>query len=655
MNFGPDVLPVGDKQNVALLREQYRSLTRLMPVMYGVILAVTATLIRIFHATAPTWLAFYLPGAISLVIVARMVFWVRARSIVDSAAYDALVSGARSVTIFGTLLSFGFACVGIKLLQYGDPTQQALAIVSIWTIAVASGICLYAVPVAAISVVLAATLPMSVAFMLGGHPVMSHLVPVFVLVTILVIYMLRVIYRGFAEIVSSRAALQAAHQHTETAREQAVTMAFTDPLTGLGNRRRLDAELANMGRDATDDACFMLAMLDLDGFKPVNDAHGHAVGDQVLIEVGRRLTSAIGADGFAIRMGGDEFAVLANGIATTDAGRAFAKRISRAFYPAFQVGPISVRIRTSIGIELYKGRVCEAMRVIERADIALYHAKSVGRGEIVVFTEALEKTAMERATIEHALRGAVAERDFHLHFQPIVSVATGEIHGFEALARWTHPVLGPISPVLFIGIAEQIGLIEPLTDILLTQAATEAASWSEPFFLAFNLSSEQIVKPGASLRILSTLATCGLSPHRFEAEVTETAIMRDIDAARLTLTKLKAAGVTVALDDFGTGYSSFSQLRDLPLDVLKIDRSFMAQVAVDARADDLVRAMISMAEILNLSCVAEGIEAPAQLDRLREMGCEHAQGYYLSRPVPADKLKELMAGWRAGGPVRRVG
>ena len=655
MNFGTENLHVGDGRDMALVREQHRSLTRLMPVMYAVILGVMATLIGVFHATAPAWLVFHVPGFMSVVIVARLLYWIRARFNVESVALHTLAQQVRSVTILGTLLSFGFACVGILLMQYGDPTQQALAIVSIWVIAVASGLCLYSVPVAAVGVVLAATLPMSVAFMVSGHPIMTHLVPVFVLVSVLVIFMLRVIFRGFAEIINSRAAVQDAHQRTESAREQATAMAFTDALTGLGNRRRLDAEITNMRRDATDDACCMVAMLDLDGFKPINDVHGHAVGDQVLIEVGRRLVNATGTDGFATRIGGDEFAVLANGIGTPQAAVSLAERLLRSLHPPFQIGSISVRVRASIGIDIYRGRGGEVLRVIDRADIALYHAKSLGRGEIVVFTDDLEKTAKERATLENELRAAIASRSFHIHYQPIVSVSTGELHGFEALARWSHPTLGPISPVVFINFAEQVGLIERLTDILLVEAATEAATWPEPLVLAFNLSGEQIAKESASRRILSILANCGLTPARLEAEVTETAVMRDVNAARLNLESLKSAGVTVALDDFGTGYSSLSQLRDLPLDVLKIDKSFMDPVLTDVRAADLVRAIVSMARVLNLTCVAEGIEDQAQLKQLNDVGCQYAQGYWMSRPVPANELHVLIADWTNPRGVQKDG
>jgi predicted signal transduction protein with EAL and GGDEF domain len=282
--------------------------------------------------------------------------------------------------------------------------------------------------------------------------------------------------------------------------------------------------------------------------------------------------------------------------------------------------------------------------LIDRADMALYRVKAKERSGIAVFDMNDESIALERAMIEQALRKAVVEAALDLHFQPIINLATGQINGFEALARWHDTRLGHISPAVFIPIAEQIGIIEQLTDSLLRKAATVAAGWPSRLTLSFNLSADELSRPSAGLKIVSIISECGLPPKRFEAEVTETAIMKNLENARRTIEALKAAGASVALDDFGTGYSSLSQIRDLPLDKIKIDKSFVDRICADPRIASLVRSIVDMCERLELRCVAEGIERQDQLDELKLCGCYAGQGYLFSRPVPKEKVHEYICG-----------
>jgi predicted signal transduction protein with EAL and GGDEF domain len=260
-----------------------------------------------------------------------------------------------------------------------------------------------------------------------------------------------------------------------------------------------------------------------------------------------------------------------------------------------------------------------------------------------VFDTDDENIALERAAIEQELRKAVRDETLNPHFQPIVNIISGQVEGFEALARWHHPKLGHVSPGVFIPIAEQIGIMEELTDTLLRKAATIAARWPNGLILSFNLSPDQLSKASAGLRILGIIAECGLPPQRFEAEVTETAIMKNVGNARNTIESLRAAGICVALDDFGTGYSSLSQLQNLPLDKIKIDKSFIDRICIDKKIAKVVRSIVEMCECLELRCVAEGIETQDQLDELKLIGCNSGQGYLFSRALAPEKVNEYLA------------
>lgn len=626
----------------ALPREQYRMLTRLVPVLYAVILLVTVIVATCFRDTAPGWLVFGCPAVLSLLILVRMRHWIRSRRIVDELPIERIRSEIRAVNWFAPALTLAFGLIGVALTRYGDPQQQTLAVICIWIIATASGLGLYAIAQAPILVVLAATVPTALVMLQSGHVLTMQLAPMFVAVSGLIIFMLRETNKTFVAIVQSRSVVDASRAQAEQAREMVATLAYTDMLTGLANRRRFEAHLSGRGRqeDGRREP-FVVAMLDVDGFKPVNDVHGHHVGDQIIREVAARLTAEIGQDGLVARMGGDEFAILLDGRRDADEAFALAERIHRVFREPFRHDSVEVRLRATIGLALNDGSEASEAYA-EHADTALHHAKSQRRGGTAIFSSELAAAARQHAEIEQALREAIEAEDFDVHFQPILAIGSNRIVGFEALARWRHAQKGPISPALFIPIAEQIGVIEPLTDILLRKAASAAARWPADVFLSFNLSADQLIKPGASLRILAALAQAGLPPSRFEAEVTETAIMRDVETAQATIVNLRAAGVHVTLDDFGTGYSSFSQLRHLSLDKLKIDKSFIDSIAGDHRAASLVNGIISMCSDLDLDCVAEGIEHTDQLAMVKGMGCNAAQGYLISRPLSPEATMVLL-------------
>ncbi|HEY4985407.1 MAG TPA: EAL domain-containing protein, partial [Bradyrhizobium sp.] len=425
----------------------------------------------------------------------------------------------------------------------------------------------------------------------------------------------------------------------------ATKLAYTDYLTNLANRRHFELLLnERVSHSELGQKPFAVGIIDLDGFKPVNDIHGHRVGDSVLVETATRLGAFMAGRGQAARMGGDEFAVLVEGVASEDEALAFAEDMQKIFIAPIAIdGGAVVQLSSCCGFSIYPTSATNADELINQADMALYRSKALERGSASVFTADYQNSVLRHARIEQGLRLAVSARALSVHFQPIVDLSSGRVTGFEALARWRDADLGPVSPAIFIPIAEKIGLIEQLTDDLLRKAVAIAATWPDHLVLSFNLSAAQLVKPGAGLKIISILMEAGLAPHRFEAEVTETALIKNIDEARRTLECLKAANIRISLDDFGTGYSSLSQIKDLPLDKVKIDKSFVDKICSDAKMGSLVRAIITMCENLELQCVAEGIEDVLQLDLLKAGGCNLGQGYLFSQPIPHEQIGALLA------------
>lgn len=621
-------------------REQFVTLTRLVPILYAVVAISTLAMMASFRDTAPAWVIVWLPLILFGSSIMRMFYWRGLRAVAYEVEIERTRRIVRTTRILGPAMCMGFVFVGLMLLRGEDMVRQSFAMIGIWSAAVACAFCLFVMPLSAALILLTATLPLCLSFFMSGMQILSMMAMVLVALTALILYMLAENYRTFIEIVRSRSKLEEKRLQTEAARQEATAMALTDPLTGLPNRRYFDRRLTEELGFQTNLA---VAMIDLDGFKPVNDAYGHAVGDLFLVEASRRLVSALGEEGVIARMGGDEFAALFFNTPNETAAMDRARALLAALEPPFMCGAVQARMQASAGVATrFDGSDEEPGPLVERADIALYSAKARARGTVVAFCVKLEKAARERATIEQGLRAAVQQQDFDVHFQPIVNLATRRIVGFEALARWSHPQLGPISPAVFVPIVEQAGLIEAMTECVLRKAACAAALWPDDLHLAFNLSALQIVRPLAAVRLIEILRECGLPARRFEAEVTETAIMSDVGAARATILTFKCAGARVALDDFGSGYSNFGQLRDLPLDKVKIDKSFIDPLGGDPRAEALVAAIVGMCKHLGLRCVAEGLETPAQRDFVRAIGCEEGQGYLLGRPGPAHAVDSLL-------------
>ncbi|MFN8634939.1 MAG: EAL domain-containing protein [Chloroflexota bacterium] len=436
--------------------------------------------------------------------------------------------------------------------------------------------------------------------------------------------------------------------------EQLRHQAFHDTLTGLANRAlfedRLTHALARAARTARPVA---VVFLDLDNFKTVNDSFGHGAGDEVLTTVAQRILRVVRAADTAARFGGDEFAVLVEdlpaGLASVDESIRVAERLLAACRHPFQVQDHEVMIGCSIGIAISEAGAETADGLLRNADVAMYLGKERGKGRYEVFQPEMHARILERLELDADLRLAVERHELVVHYQPIMSLEDGRITGLEALARWSHPKRGLLPPGAFIARAEENGLIVPLGYQVLHQACREAGELQRrypsdrPLSMTVNLSVRQLEDPNCLGEIHAALQEGGLPPESLVLEITESFAIKDPDVAIRRLTALKALGVRLALDDFGTGFSSLSYLQRLPVDILKIDRSFTERMVAAGRDTSLVEAILALGRSLNLSTVAEGIERPDQLDLLRTLGCAFGQGYLLSRPCERAVVEQLLA------------
>jgi diguanylate cyclase (GGDEF)-like protein len=418
----------------------------------------------------------------------------------------------------------------------------------------------------------------------------------------------------------------------------ALSLAYTDPLTGLGNKMRMHEKFRRLSQARErGDAAFTMGLLNLDGMKPINDLFGYAGGNEVIKQCAMRLAAAVEGDGFVCRHGGDEFAFIFPHVADEAGAAEKARLLQSVLLAPFDLEGSMVRLSGSFGFAVHPNAGETIEKMMGSIDTALYHSKRNGRGRVTVYSGELEAVVRENARIEQALRNAVANNEVAPHFQPIISLQDGSLLGFEALARWIDPELGFVSPAKFIPLAEERGIIGSLTDSLLLQAARAAAEWPPELFLSFNLSSIQLVDPSTAQNIKDVIRRAGLPPHRLEIEVTETAMMSDPETASMIIDELHKAGIRISMDDFGTGQSSLGRLRELKLDKVKIDRAFIMAIGEDKPAEHIVRAILEMCAGLELTVVAEGIEELRQAESLKRYGCHAGQGYLFGKPQDARK------------------
>jgi diguanylate cyclase (GGDEF)-like protein/PAS domain S-box-containing protein len=431
-------------------------------------------------------------------------------------------------------------------------------------------------------------------------------------------------------------------------------LAHHDQLTGLPNRLYLAAHLPEAIADARrTGATLAVLFLDLDRFKHINDSRGHEVGDKLLKTVAQRIRTTVRTEDVVVRMGGDEFIVVLKNVKSPQLVHETATRINEALGAPVIVDGRALVTTVSIGVSLYPRDGADIGELLRHSDTAMYQAKDRGRNNFQLFSPVMDRKLKERIAVEASLRTAIEQRQLDVHYQPIIDIETHQVTGLEALLRWKHPLHGFVAPGRFIGVAEETGLIVPIGEFVLERVMDDTARWREmgwsPVPVAVNISAVQLQRSDTPGTIRRLLQLHGLKPHMLQVELTESAVFEHREAragesSQDAISQLRELGVRIAIDDFGTGYSSLSYLKRWRVDYVKIDRSFVRDLVTDMSDLAIVGAIIAMARHLNIQVVAEGIEGWQQLEKLRQLNCNLAQGYLFAKPTPANQCRRFLTG-----------
>jgi diguanylate cyclase (GGDEF)-like protein len=627
-NLQDMVAPPGESH---LLRSQVAAYKKQIPLMYLIVDANVIALSFTHFLTAPYWLTVVVPVVLIIASLFRMIGWWRVRNdaVTDVKATRAL----RSTNIFAVVLGGAFVTWALMLYPYGDVFAQMHVVFFVGITFVACAFCLMHVRSAAYLLMLVVLVPFTAFFGMSGNPVLTAITLNLIAVSLVISVVLQTYYRDFIALNRSKSELQRLH-------DEVVHLADSDSLTQLANRRRFFSELNHRLIGAKPvNARVTIGVLDLDGFKGVNDAYGHRAGDQVLIQVGQRLR-ALGADFSCIaRLGGDEFGVILKGEKNDAELRMIGLAMCMALREPYNIIETQVQLGGSVGFASAPHAANTSEKLYECADYALYYAKNNARGTAILFTADHQGEIRELSLVDQTLRHINPREELSLAFQPIVDAHDSRIVACEALARWQNPQLGCVQPSSFIRAAERSGMIGPLTDLLLEKALVSSIDWPSNIRLSFNLSTHDVTSNDSAERIVNIIHASRVDPSRIDFEVTETALMQDFDRARASLEFFKNFGVKISLDDFGSGFSSLSYLHQLPIDKIKIDRSFVIDIERGGAGSEIITTIIALCRSLNLECVVEGIETSGQVEILRRLGCQYMQGYYFARPMTAEKLR----------------
>ena len=612
--------------NVAHLQ----ALSTKVPLMYAFVIINVSGLAFTHAPYAPWWMITAIPGAFVLISVIRLARYlrVRGREVDPGEARRRLINTA----VLALVLSGTFTVWALALLQYGTPYTRAHVVSFIVVTVLGNAVCLVNIRSAFMAMLVGVLVPTTIALSLGGNVVYIVMAVNIVGVSVAIALVLFKTHADFEKLVESRAELETERAAAQELSRAYFELASVDALTGLQNRRgffkTLEETLA--GEDCP--CAIAIGVLDLDGFKPVNDIYGHPAGDRVLKEVGKRLVG-LGADVKAARLGGDEFGLIFTGFADEDDLIMRGQMVCERMRVPFRMDNFVVQMSGSIGLAIVDDEAADAEELIKRADHALYHVKQSGNGNAILFSEDLAERIRESIGVERHLRDANLEQEMSLSYQFVYDTETGSFVGAEALARWDSPVLGPVPPTTFIRAAERSGMIGQLTEILFRKMLAEFGDWPNHIFVSFNLSAHDICAPERILKLISIADRKGVDPRRLTFEITETAVMHDFERAQESLKLLKRFGARIALDDFGTGNSSLSYVHTLPLDRVKVDRSFVAEIENSSVTRAVVQTILDLCTSLELDCIIEGVETKGQLELMQQMGCTAFQGFLFSKPL----------------------
>ncbi|WP_128927041.1 putative bifunctional diguanylate cyclase/phosphodiesterase [Bradyrhizobium guangxiense] len=635
--------------NPDLMRAQFDAFSKQVPLLYFILMSNTIAVAYTYVNVAPDWLTMIVPSVLTVLAGLRTYWWLHQRHLVRS---DADVLRNLRATNWLTLpIGAGFTAWSFALYPYGDPFAKSQVAFYMAVTVIGCIFSLMHLRSAALIVTLIVDVPYVLFFFATGEPTLKAIAVNNLLVSGAMVTVLFIYSRDFADLVASRKSLLAQQAATQALSDENFRLANLDSLTDLPNRRRFFAELSSAFADAERrNVRVAVGIIDLDGFKPINDNYGHSVGDRVLIEAGLRIREV--CEGFGpqrvefARLGGDEFGLVVCGDPEDSDLMRLGERIGSQVKLPYQLDTAHTGLSCSIGFALFPDSATTSEALYECADYSLYHAKRHLRGRTVIFSSELEAEIRSRGVIENLLRTSDFGAEMGLVFQPIVDAMSEHTAGFEALARWHSPRLGWVSPADFIPAAERIGLIRPLTQALLARALATARAWPDDIRLSFNLSAHDVCAAEGILPLISIIEKSGLSPRRIDFEITETAVTFDFVRAQQSIATLKAMGCGISLDDFGTGYSSLSHVHRLPLDKIKVDRSFVADINENPVSHKIVKSLAGLCDDMEIACVVEGVETRAQLDSLRRLGCDFIQGYYFAKPMPADAIVDYLANER---------
>jgi diguanylate cyclase (GGDEF)-like protein len=624
-----------------VLRAQYAVIARQAPLMYSVLVINLAALAITHVNKAPALLALGIPAVICFVAILRAfrLSLAKTRDLDDVEIARRL----RTTVAAGLTLGIVLTAWSMALFAYGDAHTrgQVVFFAGVAIITVASAMMpLRQVPA---GIYATAVIPLGVFLVLQDDPVYRAIAITMTLSTAAMVVLLRRAQDDFRSRIDKQSELDAQRQKLQALNETVTMLANEDNLTGLPNRRfffdRLDHLIA---RYETTAGFFAIGLVDLDGFKPVNDVLGHGAGDKLLREVGHRLRAGLPENAMIARLGGDEFGIILENPGSDDDIRAICRAMLTRLEPAFILDEGTAGISATCGVARYPDAGRSGAELFERADFALYYSKDHHRGDATIFSTLHETAIKKAAKLSQRLREADLETALHLEFQPIVDGKSGETVGMEALARWSDPVLGRVPPDVFIRTAEQNGLIGRITTTLFSKALRTAGSWPGELYLSFNLSAHDLTSMEVMSTIFETIRLSKFPPRRIVFEITESAVMQDFSKAITALEALRTAGCAVALDDFGTGYSSLSYVRRLPIDRIKIDRSFLLDLDKEPAARDIMKTIADLCRNLHLQCIVEGVETNSQLQYLMAIGCSGYQGYLFARPMTANVLRDWL-------------
>ncbi len=610
--------------NPRLLQAQYVALSRQLPLMYFVLLVNTWAL-AFTHRSAPMWLTLLVPGLLTLVCGIRARMWLRTVNRIPSESM--ILATLRSTNALAGIIAATFAGWSLALYPYGDAYAQAHVAFFMGITVIVCIFCMMHLQPAALTTTVVVNAAFVVFFASTHNMTFIATAANIVLVSIGMLIILRHQYRDFVSLVSVQV-------QTERLSNENLLLANQDSLTGLPNRRRFFQTLDMAMTEALEKGSGLaVGVLDLDGFKPVNDLYGHRTGDQLLILVAERLMTVVSDTVHVSRLGGDEFALVIKGDISNEALLSFGRQLCEQMHENFELLDMPIQIGATFGIATYPATADNATQLFEYADYALYQGKNHNPGTACLFSTAHREQLHADGVTEQALRRANLDTEFYVLFQPIMESCSRETVAFEALARWNSPELGAVSPARFIPIAERIGMINRLTAPLLALALQKARSWPAPIRLSFNLSAHDFATCETVNLIVGIIENSGFDPSRLDLEITETAVMQDIAQVQQAITQFRQLGCGISLDDFGTGYSSLSQLHALALTKLKIDRSFVTGVHDNPASYKIVKSLVALSLDMSLGCVIEGVETQEELDALATLGCTLVQGYFYSPPI----------------------